>query len=50
MTDYTEVEHLLGTYTLDEILELNEITEEELLYFLLEEKFVDIPDPRPIDL
>jgi hypothetical protein len=50
LLDFSEVEKLLQTYTLEEILEINEITEEEALYFLLKEKFLKVPNPEPIDI
>jgi hypothetical protein len=45
-----EVEKILQTYDLTEIIELNDKTEEEVLYFLLRHRFLDLPEPRPIDL
>jgi hypothetical protein len=50
LLEFSEVEKLLQTYTLEEILEINEITEEEVLYFLLQHKFLKVPNPEPIDL
>jgi hypothetical protein len=47
---YRECEKLLDTYTLEEIFELNDLTEVEVLEFLLEEEFVEIPNPKPVDL
>jgi hypothetical protein len=43
-----EIENVLDTYTLEDILELNDLTEVDVLYFLVEEEFVDLPDHRPI--
>lgn len=40
---------LLEVYTLEEILELNDKTEEDCLEFLVEEKFVDLPKIKPLD-
>jgi len=50
VTEYTYAEHLLQTYTLEEILELNGKTEDEALEFMLEAKFLDTPDPKPVDI
>jgi hypothetical protein len=50
LLEFSEVEKLLQTYTLEEILEINEITEEEVLYFLLKMKFLKVPNPEPIDI
>jgi len=41
---------VLQTYSLDDILELNELTEEDILLFLVEEDFLKLPNPRPVDL
>ena len=46
--DYNEVEKVLRVYELSEILELNEVTEEETLLFLVEQEFVKLPEYKPI--
>jgi len=46
--EFKEIEDILQTYSLEEIFELNELTEEEVLYFLVEQEFVTLPNPRPI--
>ncbi|MDE1830316.1 MAG: hypothetical protein KGI25_08335 [Thaumarchaeota archaeon] len=43
-------EHILDTYTLEEIFELNEVTEADVLLFLLKEEYLELPEPLPIDL
>jgi hypothetical protein len=40
---------ILETYSLEEILELNDITQEEALIFLVDQGFLNIPDPKPVD-
>lgn len=45
----TKVEQTLEIYTLQEILELNEVTEEDTLLFLIEQKFIQLPNPKPLD-
>lgn len=45
-----QIEKYLETYSLDEILELNEMTESEVLEFLVNEEFVFLPNPSPVDL
>lgn len=45
----SEVERILQTYTLEEILELNEKTEEETLIFLVSSEFISLPDILPVD-
>lgn len=44
----TEYENVLEVYSLEEILEINGITEEEVLEFLVEQEFVNLPDPKPL--
>jgi hypothetical protein len=46
MLDY---ENILDTYSLDYIIEYNELTEAEVLKYLVETSFIQIPDPRPVD-
>lgn len=43
-------EKYLATYSLEEIFELNELTEAEVLQFLVEAEFIQLPNPRPVDL
>jgi len=40
---------LLETYTLSEIIELNDLTDEEVLEYLVVHKIVKLPDVRPLD-
>jgi hypothetical protein len=46
LTDYAA---LLDVYTLEEILELNDMTTEELLIYLVEEKIISLPEIQPIE-
>ena len=46
VTTYTT---LLEVYTLEELLELNDKTEEDCLEFLIEEKFIKLPTIKPLD-
>lgn len=46
----TEIENILQAYTLEEILELNELTEEDVLLILVEQNIITLPDPKPLDL
>ena len=43
-----EVENILQTYSFNEILEFNDLSEEDTLLFLIEEEFVVLPNPTPI--
>lgn len=45
-----DLEKILGTYSLEEIFEINDLTEVDVLLFLLEAKRVDIPEPKPVDV
>jgi len=40
---------ILETYSLEDILELNDLTAEECLEFLVDEGFVDLPEIKPLD-
>lgn len=40
---------ILDTYNLEEILELNDVTQEEALSFLVDQGFLFIPNPKPVD-
>jgi len=40
----------LETYSLEEIFELNDVTEEEVLDYLVTQNFLELPDPKPVDL
>lgn len=50
MIDVTYIDKYLATYTLEEILELNELTESELLLYLVEQNYLQLPNPKPVDL
>jgi hypothetical protein len=45
-----KAEKLLETYSLEEIIEINERTGAEVLEFLVNETFLNLPDPEPVDL
>jgi hypothetical protein len=45
-----DVEHILDTYSLEEILELNDLTEEDVLIHLIKFRMVELPDPKPVDV
>lgn len=40
---------ILETYTLEEILELNDITEEEALDYLVTQGFLNLPEITPLE-
>lgn len=47
--DYlSNIESLLDTYSLEEILELNDLTEADALLYLVKQGFLELPDPRPL--
>jgi hypothetical protein len=48
MVDNSVVDAVLQTYELSEIFELNELTEEEVLLFCVEQGLVVLPRPRPL--
>jgi len=49
LTTYEEAEHLLETYSFEELLDFNELTEADVLRFLLDEDFLEIPAVKPLD-
>jgi hypothetical protein len=46
LTDFAAI---LTVYSLTELLELNDKTEEELLIFLVEEGYFTLPDIQPLE-
>lgn len=48
--DVASISNILETYSLDEILELNELTEVDLLHYAVEEGFLELPENLPVDL
>ena len=46
MTDYSAV---LEVYDFTEILELNEYSEEDILKFLVEHGYIDLPEILPLE-
>lgn len=49
MYKYKEIEDILQTYSLTEILEYNSLSEEDALLFLLEEEFLELPEIQPLE-
>lgn len=45
-----DFERVLQTYSLEEILELNNKTEAEVLDFLVSSEYLELPDPLPVDV
>jgi len=45
---YSNIENILETYTLEEIFEYNQLEAADVLFFLVEERFVTLPEPRPL--
>ena len=46
MNDYATI---LNTYSLEEILEYNDLTPEDCLEFLVEEEYLELPEIKPLD-
>jgi hypothetical protein len=48
---YSDVtyDRILEIYTLEELLELNDKTEEDCLEFLVEEGYISLPRIKPLD-
>lgn len=47
---FGDAKRYLETYSLEEILELNELTEADALFFMVEEEFLKLPSVKPVDL
>ena len=43
------IEGILDVYTLEEILEFNDLSLQDALLFLVEEEFLELPDIRPLE-
>ncbi len=43
------VSTILDTYDLSEILDMNDLTQEEVLEYLVEQGMIKLPDVRPLD-
>lgn len=50
MARLTNAEKVLQTYSLDEILELNDLTEADLLDLLIENGLIELPEVMPLDV
>lgn len=46
--NYDDVEKCLDCYSLEEVLELNDVTAVDALYFLVKEEFLELPEPEPL--
>ena len=46
----SEIERVLDTYTLEDILDLNDKTEAEILQFLVNSDFLSLPEVLPVDV
>jgi len=44
----SEAENILETYTFEEILDHNDLTEADVLCFLIEEELAELPEPLPL--
>ena len=48
LTSITDIELILQTYSLEEIFEYNQLEVVDVLFFLVTERFVTLPTPRPL--
>jgi hypothetical protein len=46
--DYETAEHILDIYSLEDILEYNDITTEEALEYLVNQEFIKLPEIQPL--
>jgi hypothetical protein len=47
MADWTIAERILSTYTFEEVLEMNELTEEDVLSALIDQEMITV-EPMPL--
>ena len=47
--NYDTAEHYLSTYTLEEILELNDLTEADALEYMVNQEFIRLPEISPLE-
>jgi len=45
----TEFNSILEVYDFEDILEMNDLTEEDVLYHLVEQGLIELPNPKPLD-
>jgi hypothetical protein len=45
----TDCSAALEAYTLEEILNLNDMTEEDVLIYLVEERIITLPEIKPLE-
>ena len=43
-----DIEHILETYTIEDILELNDLSPSDVLYYLSETDYIELPTPEPV--
>ena len=43
-----KIENYLETYSFEEVIEANDLSEAEVLLFLVEEEFLFLPEPEPL--
>lgn len=44
-----EIENTLQVYDLREVIEHNDLTEADVLLFLVEQRFLELPNPEPLN-
>ena len=44
-----DIENLLDVYTFEDILDLNDLTEADVLLFLVDQGFVNLPKIKPLN-
>jgi hypothetical protein len=49
LSSLSKIERVLQTYTLEEILEWNELTEADILEYCVDVGLITLPNPKPID-
>lgn len=49
VVSYKVIEDILQSYSLEEIIEYNDKTPEDVLDFLVDEKYLELPDVQPLE-
>jgi hypothetical protein len=45
-----QVEKLVETYSLEELMELNDLEEVDVMFILIDKGYCKVPNPEPVDL
>lgn len=49
LVTHTQVEKVAGTYSLEEVMDYNNLEEVDVMYILFTEGHCEVPKPEPVD-